>query len=381
MPMESIGQRAKTLKTLFGEVCIERSIFVCRQCTQSRCPGDEKLGVQNTGFSPAVRRHMARAGSRTSFAEAAQDLEVYAHLKVDPKDIERVAEKVGASIGKWMDRQAEMVLESSTAASDQSPSAIPIVYISFDGTGVPMRRQELEGRNGKQSDGSSKTREVKLGCIFTQTSIDEEGFPIRDEDSTTYVAAIESSDAFGWRIFGEATRRGSEHALQQVVLTDGAAYNRSISEKHFPKAIHIIDLYHAREHLHDLCELLGYDDSEKKPASHWFDLLNEGKIQALADAIEKHLPTSDLLRKQTLKSLAYFQERKDQMRYAEFRKKGFFVGSGVVEAGCRSLIGKRLKQSGMFWSLKGANAIIASRCCQYSNRFQDFWDDASACAA
>jgi hypothetical protein len=375
-PMESIGQRDKTLKTLFGQVQIRRSIFVCPQCGKSRCPADEKLGVCDTGFSPSVQRHMARAGSRSSFAEAAEDLEAYAYLKIDPTDIERIAEETGLAIGKWMDHQAETALESSSAFSS-AKSDIATAYLSFDGTGIPMRREELEDRKGRQSDGSARTREVKLGCVFTQTTTDSEGFPIRDEDSTTYVGAIESSDAFGWRIFGEATRRGFFQSPQQVILTDGAAYNRSITETHFPRAIHIIDLYHAREHLHELAHLLGHD----KAPSQWLDLLDHGKIENLVTTIESHLPQSKSLQKEIRKSLAYFQDRKEQMRYADFRKKGFFVGSGIVEAGCRSLIGKRLKQSGMFWSLKGANAIIASRCCQYSNRFQDFWDDALTLAA
>lgn len=379
-PMESVGRRVKTLKTLFGEVRLHRSMFVCCQCAKSRCPGDEQLGVQNTSFSPSVKRHMARAGSRSSFAEASEDLEVYAHIKIDPTDIERVAEDVGSAIGKWMDHQAEISLESLSPTSN-AKSATAIAYVSFDGTGIPMRRGELEDRKGKQSDGSAKTREVKLGCVFTQTTTDENGFPLRDDDSTTYVGAIESSDAFGWRIFAEATRRGITQTQQLVVLTDGAAYNRSIAETHFPRATHIIDLYHAREHLHQLCELLGFTDVQKTPASKWFVLLDQGNIEKLARAVEPHLPSSNSLREQALKSMAYFQDHQEQMRYAQFRKKGFFVGSGVIEAGCRSLIGKRLKQSGMFWSLKGANAIIASRCCQYSHRFQDFWDDTVALAA
>lgn len=373
-PMSSRGRSAKTLKTLFGDVRFQRSMFICPGCGESRCPGDELLQVENTGFSPAVRRHMARAGSRSSFAEAAEDLEVYAHLKIDPRDIQRVAEEVGSAVGKWMNQQAQTVLESSTPFSS-AKSDIATAYVSFDGTGIPMRREELENRKGKQSDGSAKTREVKLGCVFTQTTTDEDGFPIRDDDSTSYVGAIESSDAFGWRIFGEATRRGVTQAQQLVVLTDGAAYNRSITETHFPTAIHIIDLYHAKEHLHDLCKLLGYPDSKKAPTCSWFVLLENGEIEDLIAAVEKNLPISDPSREQALKRLAYFREHASQMRYADFRKKGFFVGSGVIEAGCRSLIGKRLKQSGMFWSLKGANAIIASRCCQYSHRFQDFWDD------
>jgi hypothetical protein len=66
------------------------------------------------------------------------------------------------------------------------------------------------------------------------------------------------------------------------------------------------------------------------------------------------------------------------MQYPEFRGKGFFVGSGVIEAGCKSIVGVRLKQSGMFWTVRGANAIIALRCCRFNQRFEDFWAETRA---
>jgi len=74
------------------------------------------------------------------------------------------------------------------------------------------------------------------------------------------------------------------------------------------------------------------------------------------------------------REIGYFEKNKDRMRYNEFRRQGLFVGSGVVEAGCRTVIGQRLKQSGMHWTVKGANSIIALRCCFLSNRWEDFWE-------
>ena len=91
--------------------------------------------------------------------------------------------------------------------------------------------------------------------------------------------------------------------------------------------------------------------------------------------MRQEAPARGKKRKAALKQIAYFDERKDQMRYALFRAQGFFVGSGVIEAGCKTLIGQRLKHSGMFWSVPGANAIIAARCCLYSGRFEQFFED------
>ena len=371
-PMHSIGVRQKTITTLLGEVTLRRSVFKDAGGTQTRIPLDENLGVKGTCFSPGVRRFMARAGSRSSFVDASEDLLVYAHLQVTPKQVQRVAEDVGRAVEDWNGRQG-----AATASPKVDPARVPILYVSFDGTGVPMRKSELQASKGKGSDGKARTREVKLGCVFTQTGTDEEGWPVRDPDSTTYVGAIESSELYGLRIYQEAVRRGCEHADQIVVLTDGARYNKTIASTHFPGAVHIIDLYHAREHLADLAKTLGIDNAGLMA---WRDLLDMGRVEDILDQANSRIASlspctaqADELRK----GLGYFRENADLMRYAKFRLAGYFVGSGVVEAGCRTVIGERLKRSGMFWSWPGANAIIASRCCQLSGRFEDFWEDAA----
>ena len=224
---------------------------------------------------------------------------------------------------------------------------------------------------GKQADGSARTREAKLGCIFTQVKLDEEGRPQRDPDSTTYVGAIESSTLFGWRIYAEALRRGLDQAKTVIALTDGARYNHTIVQTHFSGAVHIVDLFHAYEHLTTVAQILrGPDANAPKP---WRDLLKAGDIARLVHTVGKHLPTSGQSRKLLFKQLGYFERNAQQMRYAEFRQKKYFVGSGVIEAGCRTVIGQRLKFSGMRWSVRGANAIIALRSCLLSGRFEDFW--------
>jgi hypothetical protein len=380
-PMHSIGVRIKTITTLLGEVTLRRSVFADAEGLFTRTPLDESLGVGGTSFSPGVRRFMARAGSRTSFAEASEDLAVYAHLDVTAKQVQRVAEDVGRSVEDWNSRQVA-ANSPGAAPSLSSPSPlpvpVPILYVSFDGTGIPMRKAELLASKGKGADGKAKTREVKLGCVFTQTSTDEEGRPVRDPDSTTYVGAIESSELFGLRIYQEAVRRGCEQAEKIVILTDGARYNKTIASTHFPAATHIIDLYHAREHLTDLAKAL---DCQKAQLAAWNGLLDMGRIEDLVVEARSRidqlsLPPGACDAEDCRKRLGYFQGNAEHMRYAQYRLAGFFVGSGVVEAGCRTVIGQRLKHSGMFWSLRGANAIIASRCCQLSGRFDDFWEDA-----
>ena len=368
--MNSRGRRGKKLLTTLGPVPFGRSFYQCDQCQESRFPDDERLDIVQTTYSAGVRRLMARAGSQTQFEQAAEDLLCYAGLKVHAREIERVAEDVGRQVEQWLCAQQEQILQTVNTAPSTTASKSKF-YISFDGTGVPVRQDELVGRRGKQADGSARTREAKLGCVFTQIGLDKEGYPQRDPDSTSYVGAIESSTLFGWRIYAEALRRGLAQAKEVIVLTDGARYNRTIAQTHFHGAVHIVDLFHAYEHLTAIAQI--FWGQEAKAPKAWRDLLEAGDICRLLRKAGKQLPASAQIKKGLLKQLGYFEKNAPQMRYAEYRKKKFFVGSGVVEAGCRTVIGERLKQSGMRWSVRGANAIIALRCCILSDRFEDFW--------
>ena len=368
--MTSQGRRAKGLLTTLGAVPFRRSFYQCDQCRQTRFPDDERLDIVNTTYSPGVRRLMARAGSQTQFEQAAEDLLCYAGLRIEPREIERVAEEVGRQVEQWLSEGQEQIVHAGVSVPAQLPPGAKF-YISFDGTGVPVRKSELVGRKGKQADGSARTREVKLGCVFTQVGLDKEGRPQRDPDSTTYVGAIESSTLFGWRMYAEALRRGLEQAQTVIVLTDGQRYNRTITQTHFPGAVHIVDLFHAYEHLTLMAQILWGPQAESPKA--WRDLLEAGDIKGLVNKAGKNLPSSPKAKKSLGKELGYFENNASCMGYAEYRERHFFVGSGVVEAGCRTVIGERLKQSGMRWSVRGANAIIALRCCIISGRFEDFW--------
>lgn len=375
--MESRGVREKAILTILGPVRFERSRYVCPDCGAVEYRGDELLGVEGTGFSPGLRRLMTRAGSRESFGEAAEDLLVYGAMRVGPKDVEREAESVGRQIDDWMVEQGSAAM-AQAACAKAGEKTIPILYVALDGTGAPMRQSEVAGRKGKGEDGRARTREVKLGCVFSQSALDEEGRPVRDPDSTSYVGAIESSADFGNRLYAEAVRRDLAQAAQVVVLSDGADYNATIAKEKFPGATHIIDLYHARERLSKFIKDNTAHASVGPFHQECDELLDAGRIEELTQRMREGLPRSCKRRAEGLKQINYFEARKEQMRYAEFRRQKLFVGSGVIEAGCKTLIGKRLKQSGMFWSVAGANAIIAARCCLYSGRFEDFWAETAS---
>jgi hypothetical protein len=237
------------------------------------------------------------------------------------------------------------------------------MYIEYDGTGIPARRSETAGIAGKQDDGTAKTREMKTGCIFTQHGTDKDGHPVRDRESTSYFAAIEKADDFGLRVYAEALHRGAKAARRVVIIGDGAKWVWNIADLHFPGATQIIDIYHAKEHICDLLKATVSDEGERNAMKGMmYDSLDAGDITTLTDMMAC-LPQDNEEKQSLVKNeAAYFTNNARRMDYATFKKQGLFVGSGVIEAACKNVIGKRLKQSGMHWSVRGANSIAALRC-------------------
>jgi hypothetical protein len=370
-----LDYRDKDVLTVVGEVPIERAYYHCADCGSGVIPKDRELNIEGTTFSPGLRRLMGRVGGKESFQAGRQDLAELAGVQVTAKQVERVAEAIGVEV------EAMLVEERKSLAGVSAPvvplKVVPKLYIAYDGTGVPVVGRETEGRRGRQESGQAKTREAKLGCVFTQTQVNEPGQPVRDEDSTSYVGAIETAEQFGPRIYAEAVRRGLLQAQRVMVLGDGSPWIWAIAHEHFPEALQIVDLYHAREHLANLAKIVyGPTHSEGKQwlATRYHEL-DAGKVETILGALRRLKSRDDTVQKEIEKQIHYFQANAERMRYAEFRRQGLFVGSGVIEAGCKTIVGLRLKQSGMKWTVGGANAIIALRCLDLSGRWEEFWEN------
>jgi hypothetical protein len=372
--------RPKQLLTVLGPITIERPYYVCPHCHAGCSPRDRELDVEAVACSPGVRRMMAVVGSETSFEHSREQLDLLAGIEVPAKAVERHAEAIGVDIEAR--EQAAIRQAKQLELPEVCAPAVPLLYIEMDGTGVPVVKAETEGRAGKVEGQPAHTREVKLGCVFTQTTTDAEGRPVRDEDCTSYVGAIEPAEQFGLRLYTEVWRRGWSRAQKKVVLGDGAVWIWNLADQHFPGAIQIVDLYHARQHLWELSAKLfpGDDKARKRWLAPCLDRLEKGKIEALGGILSALQPSSEELAKAVRNEAEYFRRNAKRMRYPGFRAQGLFVGSGVVEAGCKTVIGTRLKRSGMFWTVRGANAIVALRCCRLSRRFEDYWADRSSAA-
>jgi hypothetical protein len=372
-PARYAGRHSKTFTSVLGSLTLKRAYYHCEPCRTGFCPRDRALGLEDSSLSPGVLRMVGSVGAVLSFEEGHGLLHDLAGIVVPTKHVERAAEALGREIAN----DEKLVVEP--LATDQ-PVA-PTLYLGLDGTGIPMCRSELEGRSGKQSDGSSKTREVKLCTVWSAEGRDEDGTPMRDPGTVTYSAAIESAaqrdtdkepSAFAARVEREALRRGYERAERRAVLGDGAKWIWNIADEYFPGAVQIVDRFHAKKNLSDAAKAIYGATSDL--ASTWakqrHDDLDEGRIDDILAALSAHAAASEEARK----CHDHIDTNRERMRYPEFHAQGLCTSTGVVEAGCKVAVGTRCKRAGMRWTVAGADAIIALRCCRLSGRFEGFWE-------
>jgi len=349
------GRRPLGVSTLFGQVTVRRDYY--HGPDGGHCPADALLGLEGSA-TPALARLVCRAAAQQPYGAASRDLAEYGAIQFEERQIQRVVQQIGPACEPWL------------ASVPSTAKAVPIVYVSCDGTGTPMRKEELQGRKGRQEDGSAKTREVKLGAVFTQHKVDEKGRPMRDHQSTTYVGSFQSAEVFALLLRDEARRRAVGAAQQVIFLSDGAAWTEEIARQCFAGAVSILDFYHAAQRVHKLAALV--PSTDKKLASRWIKLLLKDqvvKVITQAKALQESLPELT----DPDDNLGFLQRHQQRMKYGSYRKKGWFIGSGVIEAGCKNVIGKRLKQSGMFWSESGATCVLNFRTLLLSQRFDAFW--------
>jgi hypothetical protein len=368
-----VSYRDKVTDTSLGAVTLTRAWYHCAACGHGFAPRDAELGVAGASMSPGLRAMNDQAAAAGPFAGAARLLENLAGVRLTVKRVERAAEASGSALAAAVRDRAALI--TARRLVPLPPSPLPDkLYAAIDGTGVPVTAKETAGRDGKGEDGRARTREVKLGVFFTQDQVDEKGYPVRDRDSSSYVATFEPASVFAGLVEAEGIRRGAGHVRQLTVLGDGATWIWNIASSKFPGATQVVDLFHAREHIHGLARLLEFMLGDRKDA--WLAArlqdLDYGDIDGICRAGRAYR-LGGIKKDELDTALGYFENNAPRMRYHWFRQCGLFVGSGVVEAGCKTVIGQRLKLSGMHWTTVGADAITTLRCQQASRPEDRIW--------
>jgi hypothetical protein len=366
------GIRAKTVHTVLGPVRFHRPYYHDAPCGCGFAPLDRLLDVEGISFSPGLRNMMANVGCSGAFDQAARQLARLAGVTVSASSIERVC----AHVAPEVEHYRRSLPPNSDLRAIASVLKTQTLYIQLDGTGFPVLKRETAGRKGKGADGEARTREMKVGCVFTQSRLNEEGYPVRDEASTSYIAGCITAAEFGQWLAHEARVRGFDKVRRVVVIGDGALWIWNLVADLFPFAIPIVDLYHAREHYAAIARLVFPATSARLEewCEHRKQELDRGDVSAVIAAIAALPMSNKQRRKEQENAIGYFRNNSHRMRYDVFRKQGLFVGSGVIEAGCKTVVGQRLKQSGMHWTVQAGHNIAGLRTLMLSKRWDDFWE-------
>jgi hypothetical protein len=334
--------------------------------------------VGRAPVSPGLAEMIALAGSEVSFARAAGLLAALAGITVSPRTIERSAEATGAAARAASQAEAAGLIARLIVPLPPEGPLPDMLYAEVDGTGVPVRPSETEGRKGKGGDGRAGTREAKLARLFTVSGLDSNGRPVMDAGSSSYVATFGGKNALQRLVEAEYLRRGGEHSRQVVALGDGAAWIWTMAGKLCPHATHIVDIYHAREHLTDLADHLAFITPDPP---QWLaersEELDAGNIAAIIEAASCY-PLAGLRATELDRKLGYFRNNAHRMRYADYRNLGMFIGSGAIEGGIKAIVVQRAKMAGMHWTTEGAADIIALRCQHESGRWDELWPSCQA---
>ena len=377
-PMRHAGRRESPVETVLGRVAVSMARHACEACRTTVRPRGRALDIEGS-MTPSARRMASVAGSSCCYAEADRLLEELAGVNFGAKRIERTTRSVGADVESRRAAALSGAL-SVTSGGGEVPARKPlkdgqILCVALDGTGVPARPSETAGRTGKDG-GRAGTREAKVGALWVLEP-DGEGGLCTADGSVRYFAGVESTadddggdSPVARRLLRELAAAGHAPGDVGVCIGDGAAWLRRLFDEWFPDAVSIIDFFHASEYVWAAAGARYGPGTD--PARHWATrlcrLLGAGRADEVLAALRRAgVDECD-------RAAGYIAERRDRMRYDEYLARGLPIGSGRVEAACKTVVGRRLKCTGMRWTVAGANPVLWVRCARLRGWFDEYWD-------
>lgn len=405
--MRWVSLRTKTVLSLLGKVSYERVYYHCKRCRHGIAIGDRGWGLEHTLTTRGVSQLVGYLNASMSLVETAREIcrvLCWPENWLSGKQVQRLAKPLGEMLGKMEAKRVGEWWETVTAArsgtsaeptarlslAESASGVIERLYVQVDGTLVRLR-----GKAGKK--GSDIWREVKIGAVFVaetgqrvshlakkiaeaakaegEEMLFKEGWVDRPQGPITYVAGRVEAAAFGVQVYAEAVRRGLEQAKEVVVLGDGAHWIWELAEEHFPKAVQILDFWHASEWIWKVGRAVWGEGSDK--AKSWAEKeieehLIEGDAKGLVKAIKALPPVPPppgQKRSIPEQAATYFQNNAGRMRYPEYRARGMEIGSGTVESAAKLVVGQRCKGPGMRWSDEGLRAVLHLRTHVLNNRY------------
>jgi hypothetical protein len=349
-----VNHRGKTLMTLLGEVAIQRAYYHCGACGASCFPYDAPAGLTSAKVSPGLAKAAALAGAQVPFAQAAELLAELSGLALSESSVSRLTLEAG--------RQADQV-EQAQAASITEVRHPPE---------APEAGRLYNSADGAMIHTLDKWQEVKTHVCYWK---DAQG-----KHQARYRARLETIDAFLNHAWSLAARWGLERCRQSILIGDGAAWIWERLGVIFDESIHIVDWFHAAEHLWACGKVLHPETAASNAAcKDWVEPLKEllwnGHIPELLAALEaEHKRVRGKTQRAALHNLlTYLRNQEPRMAYQKFRDQGLDIGSGTVESACKHVVQSRMKRAGTRWKPANAQAVLSLRCCRLNGEWEILW--------
>ena len=393
-----VGERPKELLSLVGPVRFMRPYYQClavleadASCTHGEAPDDAVWGVQQRRTTSGVQREISYLCGRLTFEEAAETLCRHVPLRMSARQALTLMRPVGEALALAEDRQVKSVQAQAKQARNQrrqerQTKEIERLYIELDGVLARMRRGSVPMEKEERQRQGDVYREIKAGAVFraergSKRSELAPGVYVDTpaEDSVRYVARRTAKGGFDWLLYLLAVQCGLEQAEQVVVVGDGAPWIWNLAAEHFPGAVQILDLYHAKAHVWDVAHaVFGRGTAAGTVwATHACSLLEQGHSEALLSALQvlpPIPPEPGQTRSCPERAVDYFTTNAQRMRYPVFRAQGMHVGSGIAEAACKTIVSTRAKRCGMRWTPTGLDALLPLRTSLLNGAYDSLWE-------
>lgn len=402
-----VGWRRKTLLTLLGPVAWSRPYYQCQEaaaaqegarsaapipvCAHGEAPADAALGVVGRRTSAGVQAVVGYLAAQMPLEQAAESLRRLLPLGMTGRQVEALIQPVGEALlaqeeaaveARFAEAAQARTLAQPLPAAQEAPP-IERLYVEVDGVVVRLRRGSVPFEAQEQERAGDVYREVKVGAVFASSrgphrSDLAPGVWIDEAGSIRYVARRTTAATFGPLLYDVARRSGLASAREVVVLGDGAHWIWELAEEHFPGAVQIVDLWHAKQHVWNVAHAVFGRGTAAGAA--WAEdactCLVQGQITALVEAIQALPPISPppgQRRSVPAVEADYFTRNAARMRYPCFRAQGMQVGSGIAEAACKTVVSTRAKRSGMRWTPVGLDGLLALRTAVLNDTYDAFW--------
>jgi len=361
------GPAARTLVTQAGLLTFRRAYYYCTKCQQGFYPLDAALGLGPGQFSEGVQAGVARLGAELPFERAAATYTALTGLPISPRAVARVTEARGAAWEQDLAEERAALLQGTTPPAPAARAADGGRWVvALDAARVCFR------------DG---WHEIKVGVVGRAQSAQRPGRepgswrPGAQVAEQSYVAHVGSMSGAAERLYAEGVRRGCDPGEEEVLCVgDGAPSIWNEFATHFPRRVEILDWYHAVEHIWAAGNGLFGEGTAQAQA--WVaarkEELWEGAVAAVVAALQT-AATQERRGQAAAEEVHYFTVNAGRMAYAAYRAAGYPLGSGMVESGCKQVVGQRAKGAGMRWSVAGVQAVLTLRASLLSGGWEEAW--------